>query len=93
MTMTSSPSTISIRMANFLDALQGVEFLLGADAVGVERIEVAEDELDGLGQSARRLAFPDFPESTAADRFDQAVSGNRFRVRLPQPAHRHNPVR
>ena len=76
------------RMADLLDALQGAEFLLGPDAVLVERVEVAVDELDGLVDAAGSFAFPDFAETARTQRFDQAVAGDRFGVLLPDPAHR-----
>ena len=66
---------------------EGVLFLLGANAVHVEGIEVAVDELDGLVQAAGSFALPDFAEAAAAQRLDQAIAGNRLRVRLPQPTH------
>ena len=60
--------------------LRALQFLLGADAVDVERVEVAVDELDGLEQAAGRLALPDLAEAAAAERFDQAIAGNRLRI-------------
>ncbi len=81
------------RMANLLDALQGVHFLLGADAFPVEGIEVAVDKLDGLEQAAWSFALPDLAEAAAAQRFDQAIAWNRLGVSLPQPTHFVVPLR
>ena len=80
------------RMADLLDALEGLQFLLGAGAVHVEGIEVAVDELDGLEQAARGLALPDFAEAAAAQRLDQAVAGNRLRIGFPQKTHGSIPL-
>ena len=71
------------RMADFLDPLQSLQFLLGVDGVDIEGLQVAVDKLDRLEQAARRLALPDFAETAAAQRFDQAVAGDRLRVWLP----------
>ncbi len=75
------------RVAHLLDAVQGLLFLFGAGAVHVEGVEVAEDELDGFEESAGGLALPDLAEAAAAERFDQAVAGDRFRIWLPQKTH------
>src|SRR5438874_937425 len=69
------------------EAAERLELLLGAGAVEVEGVEVAEDELDGLEQAARRLALPRLAEAAAAERFDQAVAGERFAVRLAYQTH------
>ncbi len=74
-------------MADFLDAVEGVQLLFGPGAVDVERIEVAEDELDRLEQAARRLAFPDFAEAAAAERLDQAIARDRLRIGLAHNTH------
>src|SRR5262245_18978399 len=74
-------------MADFLDAVERLHFLFGADAFDVERIEIAVDDLDGFGEAAGGLAFPDFAESTAAQRLDQAISRDGLGVRLPNPTH------
>ena len=75
------------RVAHLLDAVKGLLFLFGAGAVHVEGVEVAEDELDGFEEAAGRLALPDLAEAAAAERLDQAVAGNRFRIWLPQKTH------
>ena len=61
--------------------------LLGADSFHVQGIEVAVDELDGLEESARRLALPHFAEAAAAEGLDQAVTRNGLRVWLPHDSH------
>jgi hypothetical protein len=71
------------RVANLLDALQGTEFLLGAGALHVEGVEVAEDEFDGLEEAAGGLALPDLAEAAAAEGADEAVAGDGFGVGLP----------
>ena len=95
MTMTSSPSTISMRSSEStngwrtsLTRCSALQFLLGADAFDVQGIEVAVDELDGLEQAAGCLALPDFAEAAAAQRLDQAVAGNRFGIDLSKNAHK-----
>src|SRR5439155_21882470 len=69
-------------VADRLDQLQGAEFLLGGGGVAVEAVEVAENELDGLGQAAGGLALPDLAEAAAAQRLQEAVTGDRLGVRL-----------
>ncbi len=66
------------RVPDFLDTVEGVQLLLGTGAVGVEGVEVAEDELDGLEDTARRFALPDFAEAAASQGFDQAIAGERL---------------
>ena len=75
------------RVADLLDALEGLQLLLGAGAVDVEGVEVAVDELDGLEDAAGGLALPDLAEAAGAERLDQAVAGDRFGVGLPDPTH------
>ena len=72
---------------------RALQFLLGAGAVDVERVEVAVDELDGLEEAAGGLALPDFAEAAAAERFDQAVAGDRLGVRLLRHDHLVDPER
>ena len=48
------------RMADIADAIEGLLLLLGAHAIDVHGIQVAEDELDRFEQPARGFAFPDF---------------------------------
>src|SRR5262245_24851500 len=74
-------------VANFLDAIEGLEFLLGADAVHIYGVEVTVDKLHCLADTARRLALPDFAEAPAAEGFNQAVSAYRLGVGFPQPIH------
>src|SRR5262249_43010956 len=61
-------------VAQALDAVQRAFLLLGAGAVDVEGVEVAEDELDGLEEPAGRLTLPDLAEAAAAQGLDQAVA-------------------
>src|SRR5262249_25735316 len=75
------------RVADLLDPVQGPLLLLGAGAVHVQGVEVAEDELDGLEQAAGRLALPRLAEPPAAQRLDEAVAGDRLRVGLPHESH------
>src|SRR5262249_21959633 len=75
------------RVADLADAVQGALLLLGAGGVDVERVEVAEDELDGLEQPAGGLTLPDLAEAAAAQRLDQAVARQGFAVGLAQKAH------
>ncbi len=74
-------------MADLLHAVQRVQFLFGAGAIDVEGVEVAENELDGLEQAAGRLAFPCLAKAAAAQRLDESIPGDRFRVGLPNEAH------
>jgi hypothetical protein len=62
------------RMANFLNAFQSFEFLLGLDGVAVEGVEIAVDELDRFVDPAWSNTFPHFAEATRSEGFDQAVS-------------------
>ena len=79
-----------IGMANGLDTAEGFEFLLGALAAVVGAGKVAEDELDGLVQAARRFRFPNFAEAAAAESFDEPVARNRFGMAFDP--HRHKVV-
>ena len=79
------------RMADGLDALEGLEFLLGALAVLAGGVEVAVDELDGLEQAAGGLGFPDFAEAAAAQPLDQPVAGDRFGLGFDANGHTMNP--
>src|SRR5262249_12000704 len=79
------------RVPHLLDAIEGLVFLVGARTFIVKRLEAAIDELDRLEQSAWGFALPDFPEAPAAQWLDQAVTGNRFRIRLPRRAHESPP--
>ena len=90
MTMTSSPlddlDAVERRTNGWRTSLtrsQGLAAPARPGAVAVERVEVAVDELDGLEQAAGGLALPDFAEAAAAERLDEAVAGNRFRIWLP----------
>src|SRR6516162_388133 len=74
-------------MAHFPDALQCRVFLIGANALIVNGVAVAVDELDRLDPPAGRFALPDLSEATAAQGFNEAISGNRLRVRLAYPSH------
>ena len=74
-------------VADFLDAVEGLQLLLGARPIGVQRVEVAVDELDGLEQAAGRLAFPGFAKAAAAEGLDEAIPGNRLRIGLAYETH------
>ena len=65
-------------MAHVLDARHGLALLLGAGAIDVQRVEVAENELDGLEQPAGGFTLPDFPEPAPAERLDQAIARQRL---------------
>src|SRR5262249_33783002 len=75
------------RVADLLDAVEGLELLLGAGPVHVEGVEVAEDELDRLEQPARGLALPGLAEAATPQGLDQAVTGDGLLVGLPRQAH------
>src|SRR5262245_23240203 len=66
-------------MANRLDTLDTAQFAFRTDAVVVEGMKVAVDKLDGLDETARRLALPDFAEPPATQPFQQPITGNRLR--------------
>jgi len=72
---------------HFLDAFQGMEFLLGANPIDIEGIEIAVDELDRLEQAARCFAFPDFAKAAAAQGLDEAVARDRFCISLSDRTH------
>src|SRR5262245_57654620 len=74
-------------MPNFFDALQRLEFLLGASRINVFGVNVAVNKLDCLEEFAWGKAFPNLAESARAERFDQAVSRDRFGARLTEPTH------
>src|SRR5207248_1177262 len=74
-------------MADLLDTVEGLEFLLGADALVVQRVEVAEDEFNSLEEAAGGLAFPGLAEAAAAEGLDQAIAGDRLRVGFSDEAH------
>src|SRR5205807_1356947 len=74
-------------VADLLDAVEGVELLLGPDALDVEGVEVAVDELDGLEQAAGRLALPDLAEAAVANRFNEPVALQRLGIALPFESH------
>jgi hypothetical protein len=74
-------------VANFLDSLQSLHFLESAGIIAVQGVEVTEDEFDRLVDSTGGDALPDLSEPAGPDRFDQAVSRDRFRVGLALPVH------
>ncbi len=58
-----------VRVADLLDPLERLEFLLGvADEVVVLTAQVAVDDLDGLEDAAGRFGPPDFAETAAPRR-------------------------
>ncbi len=78
-----------IGMANRGDAAEGFQFLLGALAAVVAAAEVAEDELDGLVQAARRFRLPDLAETAAAYPLDEPVARNRFGMAFDPHRHKY----
>ncbi len=70
------------RMANRLDMLDGPQLFLGPNAVVVQAVEVAINELDRLENAARRLALPDFAKTPRTQRFDQAITSYGFGIWL-----------
>ena len=64
-----------------LTQLECLAFLIGGSTLVV----LVGYELDGLEQSAGRLALPHFAEAAASQRFDQPIAGNRLRARLTSP--------
>src|SRR5581483_7499824 len=79
-----------VGVADGLDAAEGLEFLLGALAAVVSAAEVAEDELDGLVQTAGGFGLPDLAEAAAAEALDELVARNRLGVAFDP--HGHNNV-
>src|SRR6185369_16345725 len=57
-------------------AVERLALLFGAGPIDVEGVEAAEDELDGLLETAGGLALPDFAEPAAAERLDEAITGD-----------------
>src|SRR5262245_2977679 len=78
-------------VAHFLDAVERLHLLLGARAIDIQRVEIAEDELDGLEEPARGLALPDLAEAAAAERLDETVPGDWLRVGFSKNAHARGP--
>jgi hypothetical protein len=78
------------RMAKAFDVLQGPELPVGAAGVPVEA-RVALDELDGLAQPGGRPALPNLAEAALAQRFEQAIAGDRFVIDRREPVHRRGP--
>src|SRR5205814_1886957 len=62
-------------------------FLFGALAIDIERIEVPEDELDGLLESPGNCTFPNFAESAGPEGLDQDVAPHRFRAGFLDKTH------
>src|SRR5687767_11432829 len=75
------------RMADFLDALECFKFLLGASGVNIERIEIAEDFLDGFEEPAGSFAFPDFAKAAATKGLDEPVPLDGLSFRFPLTGH------
>src|SRR5262249_18008903 len=65
------------RGAAGLDVLDCLPFLVGGGLAG-EAAGRAVDELDRLEKAAGRLTLPHVPEAAAAERYEQAVAGDRF---------------
>src|SRR5204862_990751 len=76
------------RMADFFHAVQRAQFLLGTGRVGIEGVEVSEDELAGLEDAAGSFAFPRLAEAAAAELLDEAVAGDRLGVGRPKERHK-----
>src|SRR5262249_4819440 len=74
-------------VADFLDALEGLELLLGAHAFRIERVEIAVDEFDGFVKFTGRNALPNSAVASAAERLDELVAGNRLRAGLADETH------
>ena len=70
---------------------EGLQLQLGVDAFGVEAVGLVADEFDRLEEAAGRLALPDFAEAALAERFEQPVAGQGFRLRLQKQRHPGGP--
>src|SRR5690349_14675278 len=75
------------RMAHFLDALERLVLLVGANTFIVHGIAIAVDEFDGFDPSAGGLALPNFTEAARAQGFNEAIPRDGFGVRLAYPRH------
>src|SRR5438270_2896811 len=83
-------------MVDRLDALEGLELLIGAGVLVAERVGLAElavDDLDGLEQPAGGLAFPDLAETADAQPLDEAVAGDGLGVGFDADSHTTIPRR
>ena len=70
------------RMSDGADIFEGLQLQLGVGAFGIEVVGFVADELDGLVNAAGRLALPDFAEAALAERLEEPVAGQRFRLCL-----------
>src|SRR5262249_16482860 len=75
------------RMTNFLDTRQCLEFLFGAGALDVQRVQVAVNEFDGLEQAAGRFTLPYLAEATAAQRLDEPITRQGLGIRFANKTH------
>src|SRR5258708_5709585 len=81
-------------MAHRLDAAERFELLFGAHAVLAGRLQIAVDEFDGLGQTARRNCFPHFAKAACPQSLDELVTGDRFGLTFNPDSHeRENRIR
>ena len=71
-------------MANGLDQLKGLPFLLDQESFAIQRLKVAVDELDRLEGAAGSLALPDLAEATAAQELHEPIPGYRLGIGLPE---------
>src|SRR5262249_44459444 len=78
-------------VADGLDVLQSPEFLLSPGAILVESIVATGDELDRLVQTARRFALPNLPKTAFPERFEKAITRDRFRIGRFERLHPRNP--
>ena len=74
-------------MADGADGFEGLQLQLGVGAFAVEAIGLVADDFDGLEETAGGLALPDFAEAALAERFDETVAGQGFRLRLQEQRH------
>src|SRR5262249_50089632 len=67
----------NVRMADALDAFEGLEFLADANLiVFFAAVEAAVDDFDGLHDAARGARFPDLAETALAEALQKLVAGD-----------------
>ncbi len=79
------------RMTDGADVFEGLQLQFGVDAFGVEAVGLVADELDRLEEAAGRLTLPDLAEAALAERFEESVAGQGFRLRLQKQRHPRGP--
>ena len=72
-------------MADLLDVLRALEFLLGPGAVGVEGVRSPKTNLMALRMPPGASHFQTSPNPPLPERLDQAVAGDRLLVGLTDP--------